>query len=360
VKFVFGAGGTGGHIIPAISLADELKHRGHECYFVGNANSMEESLCTSSEYKFYPMKVQKLYRNLKPENLLFPYYLITSIYKALKVVRTVSPDAVICTGGFVSGPVAIAAVLSKTPLFFHESNSFPGLVTRFMTKYINTIYISFESTRKYLPMAKLINLGIPLKQKPVDNFKLEELGLTESKPTILVSGGSQGSLAINKVVEQALPAILEKGYQLIWQTGKATYSKFAQNQNQAGVYLFDFSSRLPSMLAEADIAITRAGAMSIAEQKETRTPAILIPLPTAAENHQYYNALEQDNLGLAKMLEQNKLTQQSLLQAIDAIATHLSEYKQRLNMLPVNNASASIVDDILFRLATTNAKTKGV
>jgi len=358
VKVFFGAGGTGGHIMPAISLADELRSRGCDCAFIGNSRSMEETLCAQSGYKFHTIKVHKLYRSLKPVNLLFPYYLVGSGLKALKILKSAAPDAVICTGGFVSGPVSIAAALLKIPLFFHESNSYPGLVTRYMAKYIRTIYISFESTRKYFPTAKLVNMGIPIKLKTEDDFNLETLGLSNSKPTILVSGGSQGSFAINKVVELALPGMLNKGYQLIWQTGKNTYDQFSCYLGKPSVYLFAFSPDLPSMLTKADLAITRAGAMSVAEQMETRTPAILIPLPIAAENHQYYNALEQQNLGLAKMLQQSELTPQSLLDAIDSITTHLSEYKQRLNKLPPNNACVSIVEDILSTIAQITSKTR--
>jgi UDP-N-acetylglucosamine--N-acetylmuramyl-(pentapeptide) pyrophosphoryl-undecaprenol N-acetylglucosamine transferase len=358
MKFLFGAGGTGGHVVPALALADQLRSLGHECVFIGNEDSIEQRLCMQNGYKFHAIKVQKLYRSLKPENLLFPYYLGSSIINAGRIILSEHPSAVICTGGFVSGPVAIAAGLRKVPLFFHESNSYPGLVTRFMQRSISRIYISFESSRNYLRNSDLKKLGIPLQKRDAGDFSLDKIGLKTGVFTILVSGGSQGSLAINLAVEKILPYLEKKGWQLIWQTGSRTHDQFAAYGQNTGIHLFAFSPELPEMLAKADIAITRAGAMTIAELEETHTPAILIPLPTAAENHQYYNALEQHRKGVALLLQQSELSPESLTRAIDTVNQSLQNFKDNLQTLPSNNATSAIVADLLTYLEQKRLSTK--
>ncbi|MEN6445727.1 MAG: undecaprenyldiphospho-muramoylpentapeptide beta-N-acetylglucosaminyltransferase [Candidatus Cloacimonas sp.] len=355
MKFVFGAGGTGGHITPALALADELQKHNHHSVFIGNRNSIEETLCVSAGYPFRQIKVQKLYRSFKQENLLFPFYLISSIIKSIHILKKEKPQAVICTGGFVSGPAAIAAAYLKIPLFFHESNSFPGLVTRKMAKKADIIFISFENTHKYLIQAKLVNYGIPLRKTNLDNnlrpFDLNTLGLNDDIPTIIVSGGSQGSVAINKVVSLALPSILSLGYQVIWQTGKISYEQFtAKHKGTQGLFLFDFSPDLPRMLSRCQLAVTRAGAMTIAELEENRLPAILIPLPTAAENHQYYNALAQQDKGVAVLLKQSELTPSTLVENIQKVSADLDNYLKRFAALPPNQAAEKIVKHILSYL----------
>jgi len=351
MKFIFGAGGTGGHVLPALALADELQARGHSALFIGNQGGIEEQLCKTEAYPFVPIRVQKLYRSLKPENLLFPYYLSSSVFKALGVIRCEQPSAVICTGGFVSGPVALAARILKVPLFFHESNSYPGLVTRFLKRSLSRIYISFEGSRRFLGTDNLKNYGIPLKKRQTTEFDLAKVGLQNGVFTVLISGGSQGSLAINQAVAKVLPRLQEKGWQLLWQTGSRTYQQFAHFRETAGVHLFTFSPELPAMMAKADLAVTRAGAMTIAELEETRTPAVLIPLPTAAENHQYYNALEQQKKGVALLLPQAELSSDSLMKAIETIKQRHEEYKDKLLSCPPNQAAQEIISDLLDFLA---------
>lgn len=354
MKIAFGGGGTGGHIMPAIALADELSGRGHKCFFIGNSASIEYRLSTEKGYPFHQIKVQKLYRSFSSNNLLFPYLLIRSIFQARKILQKEAPDAVFCTGGFISGPVALAASWLRIPLFFHESNSFPGLVTRAMKTRITQIYVAFETSRKHLPGARIKNFGIPVKPQSTLPYDLSQIDLDSQIPTLLVTGGSQGSLAINNAVDAAVPAILERGFQLIWQTGNVTYQRFAPKyKGQKGLHLFAFSPDLARMLSKTDIAITRAGAMTIAELEENRVPAILIPLPSAAENHQFYNAREQQDKGVAYLLEQSHLNPGSLLESLDEVSRNLESYRQKLSNIPANSAAQQIVDDLLTNLRSS-------
>jgi UDP-N-acetylglucosamine--N-acetylmuramyl-(pentapeptide) pyrophosphoryl-undecaprenol N-acetylglucosamine transferase len=345
VKFAFGAGGTGGHIIPALAMASELSARGHECVFIGNQNSMEQRFSNDAGYPFHPIKVQKLYRKLTVANLLFPYYLSGSVIACRKLLRDC--DGVITTGGFVAGPVAIAAISKRIPCFLHESNSYPGITTKYLSPRLTRIYISFEDSRKYLPLNKLRNFGIPIvNQDQRGSFDLQQIGLQESKRTLLITGGSQGSVAINEAVSTIVSVLLQQDWQIIWQTGTHSFQRFANlYKGTPGVHIFDFSPHLAEMMQTADLAITRAGALTIAELEAAKLPAILIPLPTAAENHQYYNALAQRNKGVAEFIEQKELSPQSLLASISTVDNWFN--LRAMNALPENNAAHNIINDIL-------------
>jgi UDP-N-acetylglucosamine--N-acetylmuramyl-(pentapeptide) pyrophosphoryl-undecaprenol N-acetylglucosamine transferase len=347
VRFAFGAGGTGGHIIPAIALADELTTRGHECIFIGNHQSMEERLAAESDYAFYPIQVQKLYRKLSYSNLLFPYHLVKSIAQSRRILLVEEIDGVITTGGFVAGPVSIAAIRLNIPCFLHESNSYPGLTTRFLAKKLTSLYISFDETRKYLKRAELKNFGIPIKNRDrVQDFRLEDVGLESGEKTLLVSGGSQGSMAINRVISDSIPMLKKAGWQMLWQTGKLGFEQFdARHKAEPGVHIFAFSSLLPAMMQVADLAITRAGAMTIAELEAATLPAILIPLPTAAENHQYHNALAQTKKQVARLMTQDQLSPRNLLHVMANM--NIPALKNELIKLPENQATQYIVSDIL-------------
>ncbi|MCB5255745.1 MAG: undecaprenyldiphospho-muramoylpentapeptide beta-N-acetylglucosaminyltransferase [Candidatus Cloacimonetes bacterium] len=347
MRFAFGAGGTGGHIIPALALADELTLQGHECIFIGNRNSMEERLAREHKYTFLTIRVQKLYRKISLSNLLFPYYLASSIQESRRHLSSNQIDGVITTGGFVAGPVAIAAISLKIPCFLHESNSYPGLTTRYLAKYLSRLYISFEDTRKYLKKGNFRNFGIPILKHTDDlAFDLTEIGFDKGKKSLLITGGSQGSLAINNVVASVITVLLEDDWQVMWQTGRTTYASFyTQHKDREGLYIFDFHPRLAAMMRISDLAITRAGAMTIAELEDARLPAIMIPLPSAADNHQHYNALAQKHKGVAELLPQSELGAQTLLTLIKNLK--LENMKEKLDTLPENTAVTDIVQNIL-------------
>ncbi len=347
MKFAFGAGGTGGHIVPALALIKQLQAKGHECIMIGNSLSMEERMAHKAGLPFFPIKVQKLYRGFKPGNLLFPYYLFGSVLRSGKILSQQKVDGVITTGGFVAGPVAIAAIRKKLPCFLHESNSFPGLTTKHLARHLQRLYISFEDTRRHIQGSNLKNFGIPiLPQIPGEETDLAKFGLQTAKPTILVTGGSQGSLAINSAISSLVSLLLDDDWQILWQTGSRTYQKFSQQyKGKKGLHIFDFSNELPAMMRAADLAITRAGALTIAELEASALPAILIPLPTAAENHQYHNALAQKNKGVAELINQTDLSPQTLLSVIKTMDRHLM--RERLHQLPPNTAAEQIANDIL-------------
>lgn len=349
MKIVFGAGGSGGHIIPAIAVAEELQAGGASICFIGNNNSMEQRLCVQAGYTFLSIRVQKLYRKLTLEHLKFPFLLFYSVHKSMLYLRQEKADVVFCTGGFVSGPVAIAAILCKKPLYIHESNSYPGLVTRLLAKYTACVFTAFADTKKHLRGAKVAQVGIPIKANTISEQKLDfaAYALTHDKPKLIVVGGSQGSLMINRVIAESLNEIINMGFELIWQTGQSSFAEYSKRfAGCKGVYIFDFSTDLPAFYRSAVLAITRAGAMTIAELEALKLPAILVPLASSAENHQYYNALEQQNKGLALLLEQKELSSKTLLTAIAVMQRDYEQYLNRLFALAPNQAVMNIVTHI--------------
>jgi UDP-N-acetylglucosamine--N-acetylmuramyl-(pentapeptide) pyrophosphoryl-undecaprenol N-acetylglucosamine transferase len=347
MRFAFGAGGTGGHVVPALALAKELRKHGHDCLFIGNKDGIEDRLSKNEGYPFHAIRVRKLYRSLSLSNLAFPYYLVESVMQCKRILKEEKIDAVIGTGGFVSGPVIIAAILCKVPCFLHESNSYPGLVTRKIASKLRRLYISFEDTRGFINKADMKNLGIPIQEKTLsEGFSLSEFGLEDERKTLLITGGSQGSLAINQAVAGALDELLEEGWQILWQTGKNSFSEFSERfKDRKGLYMFDFTMQMNEMMGKADLAITRAGAITTAELERAKLPAIMIPLPTAAANHQYYNALAQEKKQAAILLLQSKLTPNFLLAQIRS--ADLLALKLALEKLPANKAAQNIVQDIL-------------
>lgn len=350
MKLIVGAGGTGGHVIPAIAVALELSRRSWSVQFVGNKDSIEESLSLRHGFSFRPIQVQKIYRTLTAKHLLFPYFLVKSVLLSLKYLREYNPDAVLCTGGFVSGPVALAAIILRKRLYFQDGNSYPGMTTRLLAYFARHVFTASEEAKTYLSKADCVLTGNPLMRKPmseVAQVNWSEINLTSESKKIFIIGGSQGSYVINHAIESCISELKKTGLEIIWQTGKKHIDYIRKKlESQSGVCCFDFTDKMEEFYQMADLAVSRAGALSIAELAEYRIPAVLIPLPTAAGNHQYKNAKAYEKLGAAVLLEQKDLTPQSLLTAVNKIMTNYENYKAKLAVLPHNNATCQISDII--------------
>ncbi len=363
MKYLIGAGGTGGHIIPALAVAQELCCRGHEVCFVGNKGSMEEALVTNRSYRFLSINVQKLYRGFTIKHLKFPFLLLKSIVECIIYIKSEKPVCVFVTGGFVSGPLAIAAKIQRKPLFIQDGNSYPGLTTRISARYSHKIFIASEDAVSYLPANKCILTGNPILIKNMNERKdIDWNQSTLSKDTIkvLVLGGSQGSVIINKTFEQCINELRQMDIEIIWQAGKPYYFSHKEKYSQqTGIVMFDFTERIAGYYAMADVAITRAGALTIAELSEFRIPSVLIPLPTSAENHQFKNALAHVHKGGGILLPQSELTPESLLKALRRIVSELSEFKARMEAIPHNEATAKIcnvMENDLQNLGSSNVR----
>jgi UDP-N-acetylglucosamine--N-acetylmuramyl-(pentapeptide) pyrophosphoryl-undecaprenol N-acetylglucosamine transferase len=350
LRLLIGAGGTGGHIIPALAIALELRTRKWDVAFIGNQNSMEQTIVGKHGFVFVSIKVQKIYRRLTIEHLKFPFLFGYSLLKSMEFIHKYKPDAVLCTGGFVSGPIALAAVLMGRNLFLQDGNSYPGLTTRLFARFSKLIFIASEDAKKHLKGTDYLLTGNPIMNyKIIDKNQINwtELNLRTDTKKLFVIGGSQGSEVINEAVSDCAEQLLADGIDLIWQTGKNHIDKItAKFKDKQGICCFGFTDRISDFYQMADIAMARAGALSIAELEEHEVPTVFIPLPTSAENHQYKNANVQGEKGVGIVLEQKNLNRDSLLGAIKQILSDFDFYKSRMATLTKNIATTKICETL--------------
>ncbi|MCF7912232.1 MAG: undecaprenyldiphospho-muramoylpentapeptide beta-N-acetylglucosaminyltransferase [Candidatus Cloacimonetes bacterium] len=326
-------GGTAGHINPALSIAGYLKKQGWEIHFIGNRASLEERLVIAAGYQFHVINIQKLYRKVTFAHCKFPFKLINSIIKSSLLIKKIKPDFFLGTGGFVSGPAGFAAHLHGIPVFLQEQNSFPGITTKILAKWAKMIFLGNSQAVKYLPENKTSYTGNPInpgffqKPQPVD---MQKLGLSSTTKKIFLVGGSQGSLLLNNTLSPIVDKLLEMGLELIWQTGSYSYTRFQQQfGSRKGIYLFSYTDNIAALYEMSELVIARAGAITLAELEYLRKPAILIPLASAAENHQFYNATELAEKGEAEVIEEKNLTPALLHKILITMLGNIEKYKAR-------------------------------
>lgn len=294
-------GGTGGHIFPAIAIANAIKalRPDTEFLFVGAEGKMEMEKVPAAGYKIEGLWISGFQRKLSMSNFAFPFKVISSLMKAKKIMKSFKPDAVIGTGGFASGPMLQMAVRQRVVTLIQEQNSYPGITNKILSKKVDRICVAYSGMEKYFPKEKILLTGNPVRQDILNlNSKkergLEQFDLKPDKKTILVIGGSQGARTLNESIIKCLPEFEKNNIQLIWQTGKGFYDTAKQataKYEDKGIKAVDFISKMDYAYAVADLVISRAGASSVSELCLVKKPCILIPLPTAAEDHQTKNAL---------------------------------------------------------------------
>ncbi|MBW6516418.1 MAG: undecaprenyldiphospho-muramoylpentapeptide beta-N-acetylglucosaminyltransferase [Candidatus Cloacimonetes bacterium] len=359
LRIIVTAGGTGGHIFPAIAIIEELQARGIDILFVGNQNSMEEKIVKDIGIPFRAIDVQKLYRSFTLKHLKFPYKFLKSYILSNKILDEYKPDCSIGTGGFVSAPILICAATKGIPIFLQEQNSYPGLTTRLLRKRAEKIFIAYESAMNYLPNSSCEYTGNPL-QKGFTMTREADVHHNTSPDTsvsLLILGGSQGAQAINDTIIETIPDFLKLNMHIIWQTGERNYERVKEmlgNLNSdERIEIFPFSFNMQEVYRRSDIAVSRAGALTLAELEHMRIPAIVIPLPHSAGNHQYHNARQLEEQKKVIMIKQAELTSAKFLQSINIIRSKLDEF--RSNMIGSKHATAAAkIADII----TTSIKNK--
>ena len=296
-KFILSGGGTGGHIYPAVAIADELKSRypDAEFLFVGASDRMEMDKVPQAGYKIEGLWISGIQRRLTLKNLMFPFKLIVSLLRSRKIIKTFKPDAVIGTGGFASGPLLQMATSKNIPSLIQEQNSYPGITNKLLSKKVNTICVAYEGLEKFFPKEKIRLTGNPIrkdllevKSKHIegkDAFKL-----IHSKHTLLVLGGSLGARRINQLIEEHLETFKAQNVQVIWQCGKLYCEQYKQYNKLDNVQVHAFLNNMDMAYAAADVIISRAGAISVSELCIVGKPVIFIPSPNVAEDHQTKNA----------------------------------------------------------------------
>ncbi len=299
-KFILSGGGTGGHIYPAIAIANALKKKftDAEFLFIGASGKMEMQRVPSAGYQIVGLPITGLQRKITLSNLMFPFRVIKSVWRARKIIKQFRPDVVIGTGGFASGPALRAAVSLKIPTLIQEQNAFPGLTNRMLANKATKICAGVPGLERYFPKEKIILTGNPVRQDILNSSQLKPeaysyFQLDPQKKTLLVLGGSLGAASLNKAVFMGFDLFLDAGYQVIWQTGKTFIQEArekAEKRKEGNFSVHDFIERMDFAYSIADLVVSRAGASSIAELQLSEKPCILIPSPNVTDDHQTHNA----------------------------------------------------------------------
>lgn len=349
-------GGTGGHIFPALSIANALKDRiDCEILFVGADNRMEMERVPAAGYKIIGLPVAGFDRRHLLRNISVLAKLWKSMRKADKIVRDFKPDIAIGVGGYCSGPTLKAAQKAGVPTLLQEQNSYAGVTNKLLAKKAAKICVAYPDMARFFPADKIIETGNPvrkalLKDAPPRKKALESFGLNPDKPTLLVVGGSLGALTINRTLAAILPTLTDMGLQVIWQTGKGFAEKGkAAAKGLKGVVVTPFISDMAAAYAAASLVVSRAGAGSISELELLAKPVILVPSPNVAEDHQTKNARALAEHGAA-ILVPDAECETHLLPAIQGLITDnkaLAEMSKNIKALAYINSDEKIVDEIL-------------
>ncbi|RPD91673.1 undecaprenyldiphospho-muramoylpentapeptide beta-N-acetylglucosaminyltransferase [Aureibaculum marinum] len=314
VNILISGGGTGGHIYPAIAIANELKKRNANAtiLFVGAKDRMEMEKVPQAGYQIEGLWISGLQRKLTLKNMLFPIKVLDSLWRANKIIKKFKPNVVIGTGGFASGPTLQMASRRGIPTLVQEQNSYPGITNKLLSKKANTICVAYEGLERFFPKDKIVKTGNPVRQDLlevlVDRTEAQEYFKVEkSKKTLLVLGGSLGARALNLLLEKNIEWLVEQNVQVLWQSGKLYYQEYKRFNDLKGVKVLEFIDRMDFAYAASDIIISRAGASSISELCIVGKPVIFIPSPNVSEDHQTKNAMAVVSNNAAILLKENEL-----------------------------------------------------
>lgn len=312
LRVIIAGGGTGGHVFPAIAIAIAIKKKVYNSriLFVGAKGRMEMKKVPEAGFRIIGLNISGFQRRFTWKNLMLPFKLIESLACSKSIIKRFKPDLVIGVGGYASGPLLWAATRAKVPVLIQEQNSFPGLTNRLLAKKADKICVAYEGMDRFFPKQKIYLTGNPIRNDVVNlegkyNRALEYFGLSETKPILFVTGGSLGARTINESLLHNLPLFLEKDIQVIWQTGTGYYKTAIEQTKgitESGVYISMFIDRMDYAYAAADIVVSRAGAIAVSEICAVKKPAILIPSPNVAEDHQTKNAMALANQHAAVLL----------------------------------------------------------
>ncbi len=318
MKVIFAGGGTGGHINPAISIADyaKSKDKDFEALFIGTRRGLEGKLVPKAGYNIEYIDIAGFSRKNMLKNISVIKKLIKSRSDSRRIIRDFKPDCVVCTGGYVSGPVAMAAYKEGIPALIHEQNVYPGLTVKGSEKYVKYLAVSFDETVNYLNAEKCVVTGNPIRMEILEadrDAAREKLGIT--KPFVLVFGGSLGAEKINNTVIEMVPMLKEAGVKLLFGTGERNYEAVRNAVDGLGISAEDkdieivsYIDNMAEVMAAADVVIARSGAITVSELAALGKPSILIPSPNVVRNHQEQNAREFERNGAAEVITEMELS----------------------------------------------------
>jgi len=356
-RIIIAGGGTGGHIFPAIAIANALKQKDGsiEILFVGAKGKMEMEKVPQAGYKIIGLDIAGFNRSSLIKNIGLPFKIIKSYFQARRIMSEFKPDVVVGVGGYASFPMLQLAQQRNIPTIIQEQNSFAGKTNMILGKRAKKICVAFEGMEKFFPGEKIVITGNPVRsaisQSTVSKTEgLKFFQLHEGKKTVFVVGGSLGAKAINEAVDAHLDKLLNADLQLIWQTGKPYLAK-ARDRTAAkpGIWVNDFITKMEDAYAAADIVISRAGAIAIAELSVMKKPTLFVPFPYAAEDHQTVNAMSLVNKNAALIVKDSEAKDKVIPMIIDLAKDEgkQNELRNNIGQLAITDADKKIADEIL-------------
>ncbi len=355
---IISGGGTGGHVFPAIAIANAFRGRypDAEILFVGALGRMEMTRVPEAGYKIVGLWIAGIQRAITLANLMFPIKLITSLWKARRIVKSFKPHAAVGTGGYASGPLMMAATAMGVPSVLQEQNSYAGLTNKKLASRVQRICVAYPGMESYFPAAKIVFTGNPVRQDLHDvegkrSHAMRHFGFSEAEQTLLVLGGSGGARTINESVLAGLDKLIGANVQVIWQTGKIYYESVkaqVANKDLRRVRLFDFLKEMDLAYAAANVVVSRAGALSISELCLTRKPALLVPSPHVAEDHQTKNAMALVNQEAACMITDKEARARLAGEVLSLMsdADRCRRLSERIAAMAKPDAARDIVNEI--------------
>ena len=354
-RFIISGGGTGGHIFPAIYIADELKFRfsQSDLLFVGARDRMEMVKVPAHGYEIKGLWISGLNRKFTLNNLLFPFKLIFSLIQSLIIILKFNPDAVVGTGGFASGPIVFVASLLRVPSLIQEQNSYPGITNRILAGMVKKICVSYTGLDKYFPISKIKLTGNPVRNNIRNhNSKYDEgiqlFNLDINRKTLLIIGGSQGSKEINKHVFSCIEFFNYINIQVIWQCGKIYYNQYKELVSSDNIKIYPFLERIDLAFSVSDYIVSRAGAGAISELSIVGIPVIFIPSPNVAEDHQTKNAQSLVDKQAAILIHEKDLETEfkKMIMELNSSRDLQNKLSKNIKGLAFENATRDIVNEV--------------
>lgn len=367
MRLIVSGGGTGGHIYPALAVINQLKKDDPttQVLYIGSQRGIESTIVPKTGINFRAMEIQGFKRSLSLDNFRTVYLFLKSVSLAKRWLKEFKPDVVLGTGGYVSGAVLYAAARMGIPTVIHEQNSVVGMTNKFLSRYVTKIAANFDAVKSQFPANKVIMTGNPRAQEVtqvVSHFELSDLGLENDVKTVLVVGGSQGAMRLNRAMVKALPTLVKRDYQVVFVTGPKRFHEVQEEISQLGkaanIAVVPYVDDMPAVLPKMAAVVGRSGATSLAEITALGVPSILVPSPYVTADHQTKNAESLVENGAAVMLSEDQLTAETLLLALDQLMQNDAR-RQQMAKAAQKLGKPHAADEMIAVLKTVVAESGG-
>lgn len=359
LKAIISGGGTGGHIFPAVAIANAIMELdpSSEILFVGATGKMEMEKVPEAGYQIIGLPIRGIQRKLDFSNLKVPFLLLQSLWKSYKTIKKFKPDVVIGVGGYASAAVVYTASFMGKKTLIQEQNSYPGITNKILGKRVQKICVAFEGMERFFPKEKIKLLGNPIRQDIIKNSNkrdegLKHFGLDPNKKTLLAVGGSLGARTINRCVQSLYPILEKHQLQILWQSGKSEYQdlkKSLEQSPQKGIHLYQFIKEMDLAYSCCDLIISRAGAISLSEIMALKKPSVLIPSPNVSEDHQTKNAKALSEKKAAILLKDN-MASENIREVIEKLLSNEEEMKALVDNLKHVYSNSNAASDIALEI----------